>query len=66
MQRAANVSNCNVLSFSFPHRFAPTVPKQLDLEAFERIANLMRLACVFTLSEIADPKRRHKTADSRD
>jgi hypothetical protein len=66
MQGAANASNCNVLSFSFPDRSAPTVPKQLDLEAFERIANLMRLACVFTLSEIADPKRRHKTAHSRD
>jgi hypothetical protein len=66
MQRAANASKCKVLSFSFPYQFAPTFPKQLDLEAFERIANLMRLACVFTLSEIADPKRRHKTAHSRD
>jgi len=66
MQRAANVSTCKVLSFSFPYRFAPTFPKQLDLEAFERIANLMRLACVFTVSEIADPKRRHETAHSHD
>jgi hypothetical protein len=66
MQRAANASNCKDLSFSFPYRFAPTFPRQLDLEAFERVANLMRLACVFTLSEIADPKRKHKTAHSRD
>ena len=65
MQRAANASNYKVPGFSFPDRFAPTFARPLNLEAFERNANLMRLACVFTLSEIADPKRRYGTADSR-
>jgi hypothetical protein len=63
MQRAANLCNSKIHSFSFPGRTGPTLARQLDLGAFERVANLMRLACVFTLSEIGDPERRHRTVN---
>jgi hypothetical protein len=66
LQRAASFCNSKIHSFSFPDRSGVTLARQLNLVAFERISNLMRLACVFTLSDIGDPQRRHKTVNCRD
>jgi hypothetical protein len=66
LQRAANFCNSRIHSFSFPDQSGVKLARQLDLEAFERVSNLMRLACVFTLSDIGDPQRRHRTVNCRD
>jgi len=63
MQAAGNHSSCKLQSYWLADRLGPTLAGQLDLEAFERIANLMRVACVLTLAEIGDPHRRHRTVN---
>jgi hypothetical protein len=58
VQRAASLSKVKILRFSLPHPLRHLLAEQLELEAFGRIANLMRLACVFTLTQIAQPHAR--------
>jgi hypothetical protein len=51
-ERSDGTSTLRVHRFSFPHPFGHLLLDHLDVRAFQQIANLMRLACVFTLTEI--------------
>jgi hypothetical protein len=58
VQRAANPGNVEIQRFSFPNPLRYLLSQQLELEAFSHISHLMRLACVFTLMQIAQPDTR--------
>jgi hypothetical protein len=55
VQRAANPDKVEIHRFSFPNPLGHLLAQQLELEAFSHTSNLMRLACVFTLTQIAQP-----------
>jgi hypothetical protein len=55
VQRTTNLGNVKIQRFSFPNPLGHLLAQQLELEAFSHISNLMRLACVFTLTQIARP-----------
>ena len=48
-------SNLGIHRFSFPNPLGHVLAQQLPPEPLEHISHLMRLACVFTLRQIARP-----------
>jgi hypothetical protein len=65
VRRAAHRSNLNVHQFSVSPRSGHLLTGELDLDAFEHISNLMRLACVLILAETGDPDRRYRAVIHR-
>jgi hypothetical protein len=65
LRRAASLSNSKVHRFSVSPRSGHPLTGQLDLDAFEHISNLMRLACVLILAEMGDPDTRYRAAARR-
>ena len=56
LRPSASSSNAGTHRFSFASPLGHCLAQQLERQAFERIAHLMRLACVFTLKQIAHPE----------
>jgi hypothetical protein len=50
--RLAGGSRCQLRYFSYPDPECTRIVRRLNPLSFERIANLMRLACVFFLAEV--------------
>jgi hypothetical protein len=52
--------NVQIHRFSFPYPSGHLFAHQLDVDAFEQNCNLMRLACVFTLTELSGASAKNR------